>query len=170
MKYCDFCGSQCKGSAQVCPACGGNTFSRTCKNCGRSFDAALKTCPDCGVHIYQSPRRCPVCGRNVYTPVCPGCGAEMNATPEETGTRNAGVGQRTNLTWLWVLGWIFCFPIPLTVLIVRTPRLQNWVKALLIALLWAFILLIGLSGDPADEAAAAARPAAQICCVQQAQR
>ena len=44
-------------------------------------------------------------------------------------------------TWLWVLGWIFIFPVPLTVLIGRS-KLKKPMKVILIVALWAIILLI----------------------------
>ena len=54
---------------------------------------------------------------------------------------------KKNMTWLWVLGWIFCFPIPLTVIIVRSKKLHPIVKAVLLLILWGFIILAGLSEE-----------------------
>lgn len=45
-----------------------------------------------------------------------------------------------NLKW-WVLGWIFFFPIPLTILIVRTKKLKTLVKTILVAALWLAVIL-----------------------------
>ncbi len=39
-------------------------------------------------------------------------------------------------TWVWVLGWIICFPIPLTVIISRSTRMNKGVKGILIFFLW----------------------------------
>jgi len=49
--------------------------------------------------------------------------------------------QKKNNTWLWVLGWIFCFPIPLTVLIWKSKWSQA-VKIIVTILLWGFILIV----------------------------
>ena len=52
---------------------------------------------------------------------------------------------------LWVLGWIFCFPIPLTVLIVRSKTLSPTLKVILVALLWIFIFAVSYFNN--DESA-----------------
>ncbi len=44
-------------------------------------------------------------------------------------------------TWVWVVGWILFFPIPLTAIIVRSNRLKKVVKGLLIFILWFYILV-----------------------------
>ena len=41
------------------------------------------------------------------------------------------------------MGWIFCFPIPLTILIARNKKLNGWVKAGIIAAGWIAYLLLG---------------------------
>lgn len=45
-------------------------------------------------------------------------------------------------TWLWVLGWIFCFPIPLTILMLRNKTMNPKVKYGIIAAGWIVYLLI----------------------------
>lgn len=48
-----------------------------------------------------------------------------------------------HLFW-WVMGWIFLFPVPLTILIARSRNIPKWLKALLIAGLWlAFVKIAG---------------------------
>ncbi|MBO4338386.1 MAG: hypothetical protein J5877_00500 [Clostridia bacterium] len=56
-------------------------------------------------------------------------------------------------TWLWVLGWIFFFPIPLTVLIVKS-KLNTPLKIVLIAILWGFVFYAGATGDEGTGSAA----------------
>ena len=46
----------------------------------------------------------------------------------------------------WVLGWIFIFPIPLTILIARNQKLKTGVKIGIIAAAWIVYLLMGLAG------------------------
>ena len=48
-------------------------------------------------------------------------------------------------TWLWVLGWIFIFPLPLTILLVRKEDMKPIVKYALIAAAWVFYFLIARS-------------------------
>ena len=50
------------------------------------------------------------------------------------------VNQKSH-TWLWVLGWICFFPIPLSILIWRS-RLDNKIKLILTGGLWVFILIV----------------------------
>lgn len=48
--------------------------------------------------------------------------------------------------WLWVLGWIFFFPVPLTILLDRNKSLPPKVKYGIIAGVWIFVGIIGLAG------------------------
>jgi DNA-directed RNA polymerase subunit RPC12/RpoP len=69
---------------------------------------------------------------------------------EEYGYDNAsfsGSQRKNSMLWLWVLGWIFCFPIPLTVLIVKTKKLKTPVKVALIAALWIFVFIVGATSE-----------------------
>lgn len=50
--------------------------------------------------------------------------------------------KQKNLKW-WILGWIFVFPIPLTILLVKTKKLNPIVKAILIAVLWVAVIIFG---------------------------
>ncbi len=43
--------------------------------------------------------------------------------------------------WVWVIGWIFCFPIPLTAIIVRSSRINKLVKGTLLTFLWFFSIV-----------------------------
>ena len=61
------------------------------------------------------------------------------AQPQLTPKRNK------KIVW-WVLGWIFIFPIPLTILIARNQKLKTGVKIGIIAAAWTVYLLMGLSG------------------------
>jgi len=49
-------------------------------------------------------------------------------------------------TWLWILGWIYIFPVPLTILMLRNQKLNKWVRIGIIAAGWLVYLMIGLSG------------------------
>ena len=46
----------------------------------------------------------------------------------------------------WVLGWIFIFPIPLTIIISRNKKLKTGAKIGIIAAAWIVYLLMGLAG------------------------
>lgn len=50
-------------------------------------------------------------------------------------------------TWLWVIGWIFIFPLPLTILLLRKKEMKPALKYGIIAVAWVVYFLIGLSGS-----------------------
>lgn len=54
--------------------------------------------------------------------------------------------KKKNIVW-WVLGWIFIFPVPLTILLVRNQKMKPLLKYGLIAIIWLFYLGIGWSGN-----------------------
>ena len=49
-------------------------------------------------------------------------------------------------TWLWVLGWIFLFPVPLTILMLRNESMPKAARYAIIAAAWIVYLAIGLAG------------------------
>ncbi len=49
-------------------------------------------------------------------------------------------------TFWWVMGWIFIFPIPATILILRNKKMHWILKTILILIVWGIYLAIGLSG------------------------
>ena len=50
------------------------------------------------------------------------------------------------IVW-WVLGWIFIFPIPLTIIISRNKKLKIGAKIGIIVAAWIVYLLIGIAGN-----------------------
>jgi hypothetical protein len=50
-------------------------------------------------------------------------------------------------TFWWVMGWIFIFPIPATILIVRSKKMHWILKTVLILLVWGIYIAIGMSGS-----------------------
>lgn len=48
-------------------------------------------------------------------------------------------------TWLWVLGWIFIFPVPLTILLIRKEDMKPLVKYAIIAAAWIVYFAIARS-------------------------
>ena len=45
---------------------------------------------------------------------------------------------------LWALGWLFIFPLPLTILMLRSRRLSNGLRYGIIAVAWIVYLLLGV--------------------------
>jgi len=54
---------------------------------------------------------------------------------------------KTRNTWLWVLGWFFMFPIPLTILLARNKTLTPALKYSLIAAGWVVYLLLVIAAQ-----------------------
>ena len=55
--------------------------------------------------------------------------------------------QKKRHTFWWVMGWIFIFPIPATILILRNKKMHWILKTVLILLVWGIYLAIGFSGS-----------------------
>ncbi len=141
MKKCQYCGAEIQEYTSQCPSCGGKEFSYMCENCGTVYSDG-NYCPKCGVKAGTKPKKCPNCGASYFSAACPDCGyVAQKSTPYSNNTPNPNyisshavnksVSQPRN-TWLWVLGWIFVFIIPATVLIVRSQKLPLLLKVLLI--------------------------------------
>jgi len=138
-KFCEFCGSQISVEMQKeqellnkggCPKCGSTntTFSRE-----KMGEVKGKS----STHVIRKT-----------IGVCKDCGYTWDS---QTG--EAPKGQRK--TWLWVLGWIFIFPVPLAILLLRPScKLSKGVKygiiavAALIYILW---MSTGFTKDKAQE-------------------
>lgn len=154
MKVCKYCDSESPDSAAACPSCGASEFSYKCRNCGTVFDGG-KFCPQCGVKVGTRAKKCPRCGNEYYSAACPACGYTSTAKSAVPNANAVAQPVKKRKTWLWVLGWIFIFPIPLTILITRKQNLNTWVKIAIIAAAWIIYFAIGGSGGktaPADSA------------------
>ena len=64
-------------------------------------------------------------------------------------------------TWLWIIGWILCFPIPLTILVFRNKRLSTSLRYGVIATAWILFAGFFIFGRPSSKEATTEKPAAQ---------
>ena len=64
------------------------------------------------------------------------------------------MADRKRKTWLWVLGWIVCFPIPLTILMLRNRKLPPAARYGIIAVAWIALIVFSFAGrgGKSDEA------------------
>ena len=62
-----------------------------------------------------------------------------------TGMNNSGGPKKK--TWLWVLGWLCIFPLPLTILLLRKKEMKPPVKYGIIAASWILYFIIGFAGS-----------------------
>ena len=142
-----------------CPNCGaeiGN--SDKCEYCGSFISSDMKKeqeilnkkgCPKCGsTNVkYSRENHGEVKGKSSKTIVhktvgiCNDCGYTWYPNVDEPKKRK---------TWLWVLGWVFIFPVPLTILMLRKKDMKPALKYGIIAAAWIVYLLIGLGGNSSN--------------------
>ena len=148
MKICEFCGTANNDDAVKCSSCGGPGFKFKCNNCGTEFKDG-KFCPKCGVKAGQEPRTCPVCKTQYYTNACPTCGY-VPGQSSGAGTVQQPPTQPKRKTWLWVLGWIFIFPVPLMLILLKKKNMNKGLKIGIIIAAWVVYVLfiaIGAAND-----------------------
>ena len=143
-----------------CPNCGaeiGN--SDKCEYCGSSITPEMKKeqeilnkkgCPKCGSTNIKFSRENhgEVNGKSSKkivhktVGVCNDCGYTWYMDENEPKKRK---------TWLWVLGWVFIFPVPLTILMLRKKDMKPVLKYGIIAAAWIVYLAIGLGGNSSNK-------------------
>lgn len=154
MRICSYCGTDNPDNAVTCTSCGAHEFKHKCNNCGNIYTDEI-ICPKCGIKAGQKSRICPKCGREYYSSACPTCGYIKGSNKTDTSTFSVGnstISQppktlKKRKTWLWVLGWLFIFPIPLTILLIRKKNMNKIVKYAIILIVWLIYLAIGSSSD-----------------------
>lgn len=129
-----------------CPNCGSgikaDTDSRTatCEYCGSAFaidDESLTvnvnlSCQEEAGYQFEKGRQRAQAESKSTT-------AAIKQTPP----------QKKRKTWLWVLGWIFVFPIPLSILMLNSPKtksIDSRARIGIVVVGWLIYLAIGLSG------------------------
>ena len=63
---------------------------------------------------------------------------------KRTSSGNSRKKKKKSTTWLWVLGWLFIFPLPLTILMLRNRKLRPAIRYGIIAVSWAVYLFLGM--------------------------
>jgi len=130
--------------------------SMVCPNCGASLqvDADQKnlTCSYCGNGLYVDDEVKHVQYDNAeetgyqFEKGRQRAQAEATRVQQQTFNMNFGKPPKKRKTWLWVLGWIFIFPVPLTILMLRNQKLSKPVKIGIIVAAWIVYLILGLAG------------------------
>lgn len=133
----------------VCPNCGASLHvdvdqkNLTCNYCGNSLyiDDGVKhiqydNAEEAGYQFEKGRQRAK---------------AEASGAHRQTTRMNPGQPPKKRKTWLWVLGWICIFPVPLTILMIRNQKLSKPVKIGIIAVAWIVYLLIGSSGGKSGD-------------------
>lgn len=139
-------------------------LSMKCKYCGGEIDNNSKTCPFCGSSISFEEKKeiellnkqgCPKCGSSNISFRREKVGVARNKKGSKTLYQTKGICNDCGYTWttdapkksklwLWVLGWIFIFPLPLTILLLRKKEMKPALKYGIIAGAWVIFLLFVL--------------------------
>lgn len=85
-------------------------------------------------------------GCNIHIVVYGEVSSRAEAQPTNQQSANQAV-QPKRKTWLWVLGWIFIFPLPLTLIISKKPNLSKVVKIVIIVAVWAVYISLGYAAS-----------------------
>ena len=135
--------------------------SMVCPNCGASIqvDADQKnlTCHYCRNSLYVDDEV-----KHVQYDNAEETGYQFEKGRQRAQAEAFGVNQQAarmnpeqplkkRKTWLWVLGWICIFPVPLTILMVRNQKLSKPVKIGIIVAAWIIYLLIAFSGGGSED-------------------
>ena len=108
-------------------------------------------CPHCGGTLSIDPdgkqAKCPFC----ETPIM--IDDEVRHIQFDNSKAVATIAEqqreekkKKNLKW-WIIGWILFFPIPLTIIVVRSKKLKTLWKIIILVAIWGGFILIGLSGE-----------------------
>ena len=117
----------------------------------------IKVCPNCGapVHIKSKKSCCDYCGTamtlsdielRTLEDEAPKACAEAEA-PAAMAESAEPAAEKKRKTWLWVLGWIFIFPVPVTIIVVKSKKLPKVAKAVIIVAVWLFYMALGTAGE-----------------------
>lgn len=145
MKKCKYCGLKSENSVSICPSCGSGDFSYICDNCGNLITSG-KFCTNCGVKIGKDEKICPKCGERYFSNACPNCGyLPYNQDPVNDGNYYEGnsggsAAGKKKVGFGTILLWIFFPPVMATVAIWKSQKMQLWLKIVLTAILWLFIM------------------------------
>ena len=144
-----------------CPSCGAEIESgKVCSYCGAQISSEMLReqeilnkagCPKCGSTnvSYRRENQGEIRGKNskqvVHQTVglCKDCGYTWIPTGEQPVKKRK--------TWLWVLGWIFIFPLPLTLILLKKKEMKPVIKYGIIAVAWLLYLIIAFAGKGADK-------------------
>lgn len=142
-----------------CPNCGAEIVNNSnfCEFCGSSITPQMRKeqeqlnkagCPKCGsTNIsFSREKQGEIKGKRGTAVVrstvglCKDCGYTWQT---DSGASKA----KKRKTWLWVLGWICIFPLPLTILLLRKKNMKPALKYGIIAIAWLIYIIIGNSGN-----------------------
>lgn len=140
-EFCEYCGSELpenKTNIGVCPKCGSNSITFRREQTGTEAQHVSRG------NMIGTRRKGRYVSQFVYRTVgiCKNCGFTWNPNEKKNSGRK---------TWLWVLGWICIFPVPLTILLLRKKEMKPVIKYGIIAIAWLIYIAIAVSGSGTTE-------------------
>lgn len=128
--------------AGKCPKCGSNNIKFQREKIGSIGKSQSHK------SAFSNTRNSNSVRQNAYRTIglCQNCGHTWDP---DSADKNKSSGRKT---WLWVLGWIFIFPVPLTILLLRKKDMKPAVKYSIIAAAWLLFLVIGVFGNSGTDA------------------
>ncbi|MBE5924891.1 MAG: zinc ribbon domain-containing protein [Lachnospiraceae bacterium] len=129
----------------------------TCPNCGAQLkvdeDNKQSVCEHCGTKLLLDDEV-----QHIQYDNAEEAGYQFEKGRQRAQAENKISSNNTSIkqnkksnTWLWVLGWIFCFPIPVMILIWR--KKNTWpvkTKTIVTIVFWIVFLIIGAFGNSDD--------------------
>ena len=131
-----------------CPNCGSKllvdkeTGVCTCNSCGGEFllddetstqHIEIDNAEDAGYEFEKGRQKAQAEARRDHS----------SSYVNTTATRTNSSSKKSNLKW-WVIGWIFFFPIPLTILVYRSKSLPQKAKVIILSVLWGYVAIATL--------------------------
>lgn len=144
-----------------------------CPNCGGEIEPGSTFCGSCGSQISLAMKQeqeqlnkagCPKCGSSNISFNREKLGEQKGKKGTDILRSTVGVckdcgytwqtaePQKKRKTWLWVLGWIFIFPLPLTLILLKKNNLKPIIKYIIIAIAWILYLVIAFSARGSGDA------------------
>ncbi len=127
-----------KNSEGKCPKCGSTKINFKRERIGTATQSISRK------NVVGSGRKGQSVSQASYRTVglCQNCGYTWNPNMS-----SANGGKKGTPTWVWALGWICMFPLPLTILLLRKKDMKPTLKYSIIAAAWILYLIIGLYGN-----------------------
>ena len=92
--------------------------------------------------------KCPHCGATSQEGICEFCDSVLyQEIPTITISNSTKSATKETPLWLWILGWLCIFPLPMTILFLRKKNMKPSIKYGLIVSAWILYVMIGLSGE-----------------------
>lgn len=144
-----------------CPNCGAEVNGKFCAYCGSAIEQEVEE-----INELNCYKECPRCGsKNIKfrREQVKNSKRANGKYDSASGYKTVGFCEECGYTWdplkypkkkingktiLWILGWLCIFPVPLTILLLRSDKIKsNVAKYVVIAMVWIAYLIIGIGGN-----------------------